>query len=376
MVQFALTVVLLVVGGLFARSLMQAADIDPGFRAEGVATLQVVLPSSRYPTQADASRYFGQIVDALEVVPGVESVGGSYGLPFPGGAPTNGLEIPPGSGVGLAARRRTVLPRYHETLDIPLVSGRYLATTDDASGRRAMVISESLAHRYWEGTSPVGTTVAFWGAEWTIVGVVGDVRHTDVFSQGEPTFYVPFAQAPRRNLNLVVRTAGDPAEALPRLCDAVWSVDPDIPLTQVETLQGLMDASLAEARFRTFLVLVLGAMASVVAAVGIFGLTARTVAMSHREIGICMALGASRRRLLGPTLRQGLLMAVMGLVAGTVAAAGMGRVVSHLVLGVDAADPLVYATVVGGLLLVSTAAVLIPATRVTGLTPMTVLREE
>ncbi len=375
-VQYTLTVVLLVLGGLFARSLLTAGHIDPGFRPDGVATLRVDVPSGRYPAQDDVSRYFQQVVQALEAEAGVESVAGSYGLPFPGGAPTNGLEIPSGSGVGMAARRRTVLPAYHETLGIPLVSGRYLADTDAADRPRAMVISESLARRFWDDSSPVGTTVAFWGADWTIVGVVGDVRHTDVFSQGEPTFYVPFAQAPRRNLNLVVRTAGDPADALPRLQDAVWTVDRDIPLTELGTLRGLMDASLAEARFRALLVLVLGAMAAVVAAVGIFGLTARAVARSGRELGIRMALGARRRRLLAGTLGRGLLLAGTGLATGLAAAMEVDRVVAHLIVGVEPGDPLVYAVVIAGLLVVCCTAILVPAMRVASLEPSTVLREE
>lgn len=375
--QFALTVVLLVVGGLFARSLVEVRDVDPGFLPGHVATLRVSAPSSRYPTQAEISRFFEQVVAELESVPGVESVAGSYGLPFPGGAPRNALVIGrPGSDVRVAARRRTVLPGYHETLGISLVAGRTLSRTDQADRPGAMVISESLARRYWEGQSPIGATVGFWGAQWTIVGIVGDVRHTDLFSQGEPTFYVPFAQAPRRNLNLVVRTAGNPAQAIPLLGEAVWRIDPDMPLTEVSTLPTLMDESLAEARYRTILILVLGALASIVAAVGIFGLTARSVARRSRELGVRMALGADCGRLVAGTLWHGLRLATTGMVMGLFAAVGIGRVVSHLLFGVRAADPLTYGTVAGGLLLVCAAATLLPAMRVTRLTPMTVLREE
>jgi predicted permease len=376
-VQFALTVVLLAVGGLFARSLMEVRHVDPGFQPDGVATLRVSVPASRYPTQADASGYFEQVVAELEAVPGVESVGGSYGLPFPGGAPRNSIDIGGlGAGNSVGARRRTVLPEYHETLDIPVLEGRPLSRDDEADRPRAMVISESLARQHWQGESPVGSTVGFWGAEWTIVGVVGDVRHTDLFTNGEPTFYVPFAQAPRRNLNLVIRTQGDPAEALPLLRQAVWQVDPDMPLTEVGTLRALLDESLTSVRFRTFLVLALGALASAVAAVGILGLTARTVVRSSRELGIRMALGAERVRLLTGTLRRGLLLAATGMVTGTFAAIGVGRIVSHLLFGVDAFDPLTYGMVLGGLLCVSVVATLLPALKVTRLTPMTVLRDE
>jgi predicted permease len=375
--QLALTVVLLVAGGLFARSLVATLAVDPGFEPGNLATLRVSVPGGRYPTQADASRFFQKVVRELEAVPGVESVAGSYGLPFPGGAPRNVLQIgAEGEGDRVGARRRTVLPRYHETMGIPLLAGRYLAEADQANQARAMVISESLARRYWRDESPLGRTVGFWGNQWTIVGIVGDVCHTALTSEGEPTFYVPFAQVPRRNLNLVARTTDDPAAVLPLLREAVWRIDPDMPLTEVSTLAALVRESTGESRYRTLLVVTLGVMASLLAVIGVFGVTARAVAHRTREMGIRMALGARHRKLVAQTLQRTLLLAAMGALLGLVAAGGTSRLLAHLLFGVGAGDPLTYATVVLLLLLACTFAALVPAMRVARLAPMEVLREE
>jgi predicted permease len=375
--QVALTVVLLVGGGLLARSLVRLLAVDPGFRAENLATFELVADRGRYPGRAEVSRFFADVVRSLESVPGVVSVAGSYGLPFPGGAPLNGFRIEArGEDGDVVGRRRTVLPGYHETLGIPLLAGRLLSDSDGSDAPGAIVISESMARRFWPDESPVGATVLLWGSRRTIVGIVGDVRHTTLSTEGEPTFYVPFAQAPRRNLNLVIRTAADPAALLPRLSEAVWAVDPDMPVADAGTVSASVSSSAAEDRYRTLLVLVFGGLAALLAAVGVFGVTARGVAQRTRELGIRIALGARHGELVGLILRHSLIIGLAGTTLGLLGAAWTSRLLSHYLFAIEPWDTLTYGAVGAFVALVCLAAGYIPARRVAGLAPMEVLREE
>jgi predicted permease len=375
--QIALTAVLLVAGGLLVRSLLNLSAVDPGFNSTNLATLRIAARGGRYPTQAEASSFFGEVVRNMEALPSVVSVAGSYGLPFPGGAPNNMVQIQDRDPVvQVVARRRTVLPAYHETMAIPLLAGRRFSEADGADKPKAMIISESMARGHWPEASPIGSTVRFWNDTWTIVGIVGDVRHTTLKLEGEPTFYVPFAQAPRRNLNLVARTEGDPAATIPLLREVVWSVDPDMPITDMSTIDTFVSQSTGEDRYRTLLTLVFGAVALILATVGIFGVTARSVAQRTREIGIRMALGARERGLVGMILRRGLVVGSAGVAAGMVAAAWGGHVLSHFLFGIEVRDPLTFGTVAVVLFIVCLVAGTIPATRAARVSPMEVLREE
>ena len=374
--QIALTVVLLVSGGLFVRSLLNLQSVDPGFDPANLVAFQLAVPQQSYPAQSDVSRFFEEAVRNMEDVPGVVSVSGSYGLPFPGGAPSNGVEIlNRGPGAGFTARRRTVLPSYHETMGIPLLQGRFLSKSDGPSTPKAMIISESAAgsHWNWPSESPLGTPVRFFGAPWTIVGVVGDVLHTSLSSKGEPTIYVSFAQLPRRNLTLIARTSGDPAQALPALQQAVWSVDPDIPVTKPGTMSALVAESTAEARYRTLLILVFGAMAALLAAAGVFSVTARQVAQRNREMGIRMALGAKHISLVGDVLRESLLAGLAGTALGLAGALWLSQLLSRFIFEVETWDPVTYGLVALLLVLVCLTAGYLPARRIARVDPVRVL---
>ncbi len=375
--QVALTVVMLVAGGLLARSLVRLLAVDPGFRTESLATFELVADRGRYPTGVEVSRFFAEVVGSLESVPGVVSVTGSYGLPFPGGAPLNGFRIEAqGEDGDVVGRRRTVLPGYHETLGIPLLAGRFLSETDDADAPGAIVISESMARRFWTDESPVGATVLLWGSRRTVVGVVGDVRHTTLSTQGEPTFYVPFQQALRSNLNLVMRTAADPSELMPQLRQAVWSVDPDMPIGDQGTISASVTRSAADNRYRTLLVLAFGGLAALLAAVGIFGVTARAVAQRTRELGIRIAVGARQNELVGLVLRHSLIVGLAGTGVGLLGAVWTSRLLSRYLFSIEPWDPPTYAVVGAFVMLVCLAASYIPARRVASLAPMEVLRDE
>jgi putative ABC transport system permease protein len=373
--QVSLTVVLLVAGGLMARSLMKLMSVDPGFDTKNLATFKVDLPESRYPTVAAASAFFHQVIRNVEAVPGVESASGSYGLPFPGGSPRNPVQVA-GTEKVLVGRRRTVMASYHQTMGIRLLEGRYLSATDTAGADGAMVVSASLAAALWPQGGAVGTTVQFFGQPWTVVGVVADVRHTNLSQAGEPTFYVPFAQAPRRNLTLVARTESDAASLLPALRQAVWAVDPDIPVTDAETMTGLVSRSTQADRYRTLLILVFGSLAAVLASVGVFGLTARRVAQRTREIGIRMALGAGPKGLVRAVLRRSLIDALVGTGIGLVGAFWVRHLLSAYLFGVESADPVTYLLVGTLVVVVCAVAAGVPAVRAARVSPMSVMRQE
>ncbi len=373
--QIALTVVLLVAGGLFARSLFRLAAVDPGFNPVNLATFYVSATGKRYSTQAEANRFFDDVVRELKAVPGVVSVAGSHGLPFPGGAPRNLVTLGDRE-EAVPVRRRTVLPAYHETMGIPVLAGRAFSETDAVDKSKVMIVSESMAHRYWPEASPIGATVSLWNRVWTVVGIVGDVRHTTLREEGEPTVYIPLAQAPRRDLTFAVRTRADAAASIPLLREAVWSVDPDIPVTEANTMSSLLAESVGDDRYRTFLTLTFGVVAVILAGVGVFGVTARGVAQRTREIGIRMALGARESGLVGMFLRRTFVVGLAGILAGVIGSAWVSDLLSHFLFGVENRDLLTFGTVSSLLLLVCLAAGYIPAKRAARVAPMDVLREE
>jgi putative ABC transport system permease protein len=376
-VQVGLTVVLLVAGGLFGRSFMKLMEVQPGFDPEGIAAVEISMPPGAPSEPDDTERFFREIVRAMEAVAGVSRVSGIQALPFPGGMNSQTIQIARnGERAWVAGWARFVLPSYHETMGIPLLAGRLLSDTDAADAPRAMLVSESLAELYWPGESPVDVRVSYNGEAWTVVGVVGDVAQKSLAADAEGTFYVPTAQYPRQRLTMVARTSDDPAQYLPVLREVVWSVDPDIPIRASDTMDELMGAAESDDRFRAVLMLVFAGLATLLAAVGVFGVTARGVAQRTREMGIRTALGAKGSELVSLALRGSMASAVLGTGLGLVAAYWVSGLISHLLFGIEGHDPLTF-TAVGALLLsVCLSASYVPARRVTRIQPMEVIAEE
>jgi predicted permease len=375
--QIAISAILLVVGGLFGRSFLALIEVDPGFETANLAVLSVNAPVSRYQTDADATNLFLEAVHQLEAVPGVISVSASQGLPFPGYAHLNGARIVAlGEDGWFVARRRSILPDYHETMGIPLIAGRFLSNGGDADQSREMVISQALAESRWPAQSPIGALVSFWREDWTVVGVVADVKHTSLRTAGEPTFYVPLSQTPQRDLAIVVRFEGDVTPRIPELRDAIWSVDADLPIEDARTMKQLIALSAATDRHRAALVICFAALATLIAGAGVFGLTSHMVAQRSREIGIRSALGAQQLDLLGMVMRNGLSYALVGSGIGLLAAVGGSHLISAYLFGVELWDPLTYLCVVGLLSLLACAASYLPARRATDVDPLVALRAE
>lgn len=381
--QTALTLVLVVSGLLLTRSLGKLLDVDPGFRTEGITNVQVLVPFYRSESRDERFHLVRDIGAALTAIPGVEEVSGTSSLPFSGPTQNTFPEVPgrvvtPGERRP-SAQRRQVLPMYFETLGMPLLAGRTFSTADEYGAPGAVIVSESMAHRFWPDRSPIGEQVIH-GDTFTVVGVVGDMVQASLKDEPYPTFYLPLAQTyrlrPPFNVSFVVRTRVSPRPLFRQFRQAVWSVDADLPVTSVAELETLMTGSARSEGFRTMLLAAFGLCALLLAGAGVFGVTARRVAHRTREMGIRMALGAKGRGLIRTAALGTVRATVLGIAVGVLGSLVVTRLLSRYLFGIDAWDPTTYAGAALLLGCLSAAAAVIPARRVTRIAPMEVLREE
>jgi len=374
--EIALTVVLLVGGGLLARSLSELLSVDPGFSSDGLATVHIALPSTKYETRQATSNAHIRLTERLRALPGVSAATAASRLPFPGLTNTTSRKI-----VGkedeeaISAQQVRVLPGYFETMGIPLVAGRAFTMADGEDAAPVMLISENIARRYFPSESPIGAQLGGWSVGGiTIVGIVGDVKRNKLGSEADRVFYTSLLQQTARDIRLVARTDGATEELLPHMREVVRSFDEDVPVIEPRTMASLIQSSASEERYRTLLLSVFGGLACALAAVGVFGVAARAVALRTREYGIRIALGAENRGLMRTVLRRSLLMGIAGTVAGVAAALCASRLISQFLFGVMAWDPSVYGAVVSLLIVVCLLAGYVPARRVFRVDPVEVLR--
>ncbi len=381
--QVAITTVLLVGAGLLLRSLGRVMEVDSGVRVEGVTTARLTLPAARH-ADGDAIRAFHRrLLERVESLPGVEAAGLINLLPlqasgYNGDVVPEGQTFPPGQAP--LAERRFVTPAYFRALGIPLVRGRLL-TEEDAEGEAPVVmVNERLANRFWPGQDPIGRRIQVGDVEYkTIVGVVRDVRQVALAQDTRAEVYLP--SQPRfagnlRTASLVVRAspaAGDMGLAVRR---AVEALDPEQPVYDVQTMQRVVADSVADRRLNVGLVGAFAAVALLLAALGVYGVISYTVAQGTREIGIRMSLGAQRRDVFRLVVGQGALLAVVGMGIGLLGALGLTRLLSSLLFGVGARDPVTFMAVPLLLLAVALAACAIPALRATRVEPSVALRAE
>lgn len=384
--QTALAVVLLIAAGLLVQSFWRLRNVDPGFHAEHVLAVSVSLPSANYPEAADVTGFYRDLTPRLAALPGVQGFGMVRTAPLQGSLPPNDIEFenrarsdddPP-----MNADVQVVSAGYFDAMGIPVLEGRVFDGTDDAQSEAVAVVDEELARRFFTDPSDaIGERIRQPGDNEfaRIVGIVGAVRQLGLDEEPRAQLYLLHAQSPRtwgpiRAMTLLVRAGVDPLGLVGAVRSEVRAIDPNLPVYRVTTMERAIAESTASQRFTMFLQLVFAGVALLLAAVGIYGVLAYSVAQRTREIGIRMALGAERASILNLVVRQGMGLVVGALLLGLLVALATGQVMSSLLFGVSPHDPLTYGAVSGALLLVAFVACWIPARRASAVSPQEALR--
>jgi putative ABC transport system permease protein len=393
--EVALALALLVGAGLLLRSFSRLRSADPGFSPDGVLTLTVSLPESRYPETEPGRRVTFQrgALERLRALPGVTAAATVSPMPFSGNDYLDSFRLEgrprPAPGELPSADVGSVSPGYFQALRIPLLRGRTFGDGDDSGAPLVVIVSRALAARFWPGGDPLGRRISFdegrsdsqarW---WTVVGLVGDVQAEALGGQSKGAMYRCMLQWPRTPLSFVVRSAGAPgapggagAMAAP-VRQALRELDGELPLDRLRTLPDLIAASLAERQVRTLLLALFAALALLLAAVGIYGLISDSVTRRTPEIGIRIALGAGRGQVLGLVLRQGMGLVLAGLAIGVAGSWFGARLLADQLYQVSAADPLTFGAVPVLLAAVALMANWLPARRATEIDPLAALRAE
>ncbi|MGH9346524.1 MAG: ABC transporter permease [Vicinamibacterales bacterium] len=383
--EVALSLVLLAGAGLLIRSFMRLQSIDPGFRAGGLLTARVQLPGARYADDERSARFYTDAIERMTAAPGVETAAGVSFLPLAGlgiGTSFYRADRPqPAPGEAPSTDVRPVTPAFFRTMGIPHLAGRDFAAGDRTDSPRVAVISETLARRHFSGEHPIGRRliVNIGRPElgpWEIVGVVGDIRMTSLEGDVRPAVYIPHTQLAIGLMTFVVRTEGEPLSLVSSVRNAVQAIDPELPLADVRTMDDVVAGTLARPRTVAVLLAAFAVMALLLAAVGVYGVMAYSVAQRTQEIGIRMALGATPQSVFQMVLAQALRLVGLGVAIGLVAAGGLTRLLETLLYETEPLDPWTFATTAVLLVLVATLATYVPARRGTRVAPVEALRAE
>ena len=379
--EVALSVVLLVGAALFIGSFISLMRIDPGFSPENVLTTSVaprVQPGARAGGPVDNGAAFEQIVERLREAPGVLHASAiSGGMPLGGSMSMTTMtlrEQKDWNDSSVSIRR--VTPDYHRALRIPLRGGRLFETTDRKGGAPVVILNEAAAKKYFPGVDAVGKTVVLDGADKTVVGVVGNIYQTSLEAEPAVEAYTPMAQGPATFAELVIHTSGDPYLVLPAVKSAVLAALPDVPLRNVRTMEEVIARRVAQRRLNMLLLGLFGVLGLVISAVGIYGVMAYTVSQRTREIGVRMALGASRGNVISMVMVKAAMLVGVGLVLGTGAAWALSGTASRFLFRLEHHDLRAFAVAVVTLAVAALIASAIPARRAASVDPMIALRAE
>jgi putative ABC transport system permease protein len=381
--EIAVAVVLLVGAGLLLESFRRLIDVHPGYDPRNVMTARLALPQTKYATPGASAAFVDQVLERLAGRPEVEAAASAGTLPLGRGMMVVAFDLPnrpPMADQGPAtAAVRTVSPGYLRAMGLRLVEGRWLTDSDARGGRPVILVNESFMRTYLPGEKGVGRELPVFDRPSEVIGIVGDVRHAGLDAEPQPEVYVSHrhSEAVRSpDLFIVIRTNGDPTAVVPALRAAMKSVDPNVPLESVMTMEARLSASVARPRFYAMLLAAFAALAVTLAAVGIYGVLSYGVSQRRREIGVRMAVGAEAHDVLRLVLGQGAGVVAVGLVLGLGAAAVAARAVSGLLFGVTARDPAVFAGVAVLLGSIALVACYIPARRAARVDPLEALRDE
>lgn len=389
--QVGFAYVLLLGAGLLFASFRRVLAVDPGFRPEGVMSASVVLPASRYKDDAALLAFADEALRKVRALPGVAAAGATDTLPLGGNHSDSvilaeGYQMSPGESV-ISPNRVVATPGYFEAIGARLVSGRFFEDRDAAKAPAVAIIDESLARRFWKGADPVGRrmylptdinnllAVTDQTVFITVVGVVRDVKLESLTEARVGTYYFPNAQSASNGLTFALRTEGDPQALAAGVRGALASLDPELPVFDMETLEQVTARSLLGRRAPVLLSLSFGAVALFLSALGIYGVLAYLVTQRTREIAIRLALGSSPGGVFGLVLREGMWLSGAGFLLGIAGAAALRRGIESQLFGVSTADPVVLVAVTTGLALVAMAACALPARRATRVNPLLALSE-
>jgi len=379
--EVATALVLLISAGLLLSSLTRLQRVEPGFNPNDVLTMEVVLSPARYTEGAQQSAFFRQLTERVAALPGVEAAGGVTNLPLGGGNQTSSYAIegqPPEDPNDLPeAGYRGVTPGYLQAMQIPLLQGRDFSPRDTATSPKVVIVNKTFASRYWPQENPVGKRVLLEGKEpHEVIGVVGDIRHSGLDVPTVPEIYVCYEQHPYDDIVLAVRSKADFKSLSSQMRAQVASIDPELPVFNVRTMNQVLAESTSEPKFYTVLLAVFAVLALVLSTLGIYSIISYSVAQRRHELGIRVALGAQRSNVLKLVLGEGMVLAAIGILAGLFVAWAATRGLSSLLFGVQPDDPLIFVLTAVLLGIVALTASFIPAMRASRVSPMVAFRPQ
>jgi putative ABC transport system permease protein len=386
--EVALALTLLTGAGLLIKSLALLQDVNPGFNSSNLLTFGVAIPQAKYRSDTVANQFWDRAIETLRAVPGVTDVGISTVLPFSGGWATGSFSVegyqPPPGKPGPWGDQRTVSPGFFTTLKVPLLKGRNFTDQDGRVGPQVAIVDDEMVKRYWPNTDPIGKRLTFNDPQrdsvinWmTVVGVVGHTKHEGLDAENRVQLYHPYHRLgfTGTNLAFAVRTAGDPNRIVPAVRAAIHSIDQDVPISNVATMDDNIAGSMGQRKFAMMLLGLFAVMAVVLASIGIYGVMSYSVTQRAHEIGIRMALGAARPSVLGMVMKQGLGLVGAGVAIGVVGAFGLTRLIASQLFGVRPTDPTTFILVAVALVGVAALATFVPAMRATKVDPVVALRD-
>jgi len=382
-VEIALALVLLVGAGLLVRSFVRLMDVDAGFETARTVTMRLSLPGARYREDARAIQFYQQLFESIDRLPGVQASGGVSFLPLAKlGSATSytvvGQPLPP-MGQEPVADVRVITNQYFKSMGIPLVRGRLFDERSSGDAQNKVIVNEALVRRHWPGEDPIGKRIKIsWSddREDEIVGVVGNVRHSGLDAEARSTTYWPYARNPYAAMTVTVRTTGDAASVVSAIRGIVRDRDPDLAVADIKTMDQVVSRSVAQRRLMMVMLGIFAAAALLLSAVGIYGVIAYGVTQRTQEIGIRLALGAQRADVLKMIVGQAAWLSVVGIAFGAAGALLLTRLMTDLLFQVKPFDPVTFAAVACGLVLVALLAGYVPGRRATRVDPVVALRAE
>ena len=381
-VEVAIAVVLVTGAGLLMKSFGNLMHVDPGFSPANVTTFLMTLPKSHYPQPAQQAEFYRRLVESVQTLPGVQSAGVSSFLPLAGAIRyvyfcPEGM-VCQGIGKDPVIAVRQITPDYLQTMRIPLLRGRVFNEQDIAGVKPVVIINQTVAQKYFPAQDPIGKHLANSRdkIEMEIVGIVGDVKFTGLNTPYIPEMYMPQAQNSAATMTLVVRSTSNPQPLIAAVRQKTAEIDPDLPLSNIASMSEVVSASVAQPRLTAQFTGFFAGLALLLTAVGIYGVLAYSVTQRTHEMGIRMALGASRGEILKMVVGQGMKLVLSGLVLGLVVSLALTRLLTTLLFGTSARDPLTFAAVTLLLIVVALLAAYIPARRAAQVDPIVALRYE